>query len=171
MPKQEKPQTKNAPIPGPPQAPTPEQIALLRKSSVWLSIVAQLFTNRMNVLLAPHDMTLTQFSILNHIANREIGTGTTISQIASAVEAQQPAVTKVVTKFEKLNLIKRQDVSNDKRTKQVCISQHGAQQLMQIQKAIGQDLRGVFSVFDEDEMVAFSNSLEKLGKHLDLKKL
>lgn len=147
--------------------PTPSQIENLRNGSIWLSIVSQLFTSRMNRLLAPHKMTFTQFSILNHLANREIGVGERISDISSAVEAHQPAVTKIIAKFEKLELVYKVDKPDDRRTKHIGLSQKGASTLLEIQKDIGKDLHQLFDVFEEKEMTNFISSLKKLGKYLD----
>lgn len=139
----------------------------LREGALWLSIVSQLFTSRMNALLAPHEMTFTQFSVLNHLLRVADGDGQQISGVAKAVEAQQPAVTKIVAKFLKLGWVESMEIDGDRRTKKVKISDHGRSALLAIQADIGKDLSGIFGSLEGNELTAFVSSLKKIGMYLD----
>jgi len=150
-------------------------IPSLREGSIWLSIVSQLFSNKMNKLLEPHDLTLVQFSVFNHLFRQEIGerqnghivNGSRISDIAAAVEAMQPAVTKIVTKFEQRGWVTILTSDKDKRTRRVIISKSGAEKLIEIQKSIGPQLGAVFMALEPDELKTFIGSLKKIGQFLD----
>lgn len=147
----------------------------LREGSIWLSIVSQLFSNKMNRLLEPHDLTLVQFSILNHLFRQEIGKreagqpieGQRISDIANAVEAMQPAVTKIVAKFERFGWVTTRTGSRDRRAKRVMLTDKGSRDLIEIQKSIGPQLGAVFMALEGEELEAFIASLKKIGKFLD----
>lgn len=142
-------------------------VTTLREASIWLSIVSQLFVARMNRILEPHGMTLVQFSILNHLARRAIGVGNRIMEIAEAVEAGQPAVTKTVAKFEAMELVETYRVDGDQRSKHVRVLPKGKQALLAIQKDIGPALADMFGVLGDEEMRSSTESLRKLGKWLD----
>ena len=147
------------------------EIHLLREGTTWLSIVSQLFTSRTNRLLEPHGMTLVQFSILNHLARRRVGEGDRISDIADAVEALQPAVTKIIAKFERLGMVEVFQKAGDKRSKHVRISDKGNEILIETQKALGPELARIFSSLEPDEMESLVDLLQKLGIWLDKNRL
>lgn len=139
----------------------------LREGALWLSIVSQLFTSRMNSLLAPHEMTFTQFSILNHLLRVADSKGQRVSDIANAVEAQQPAVTKFVAKFQKLGWLESVENEGDRRSKKIRITDLGRSAVYEIQADIGKDLSEVFGSLDKSELAAFVISAKKLGTSLD----
>lgn len=139
----------------------------LREGALWLSIVSQLFTSRMNALLAPHEMTFTQFSVLNHLLRVEDAEGQRISDLANAVEAQQPAVTKIVAKFQKLGWVESVEIDGDRRSRKVRINDRGRSALTAIQADIGKDLSGVFGSLEKNELTAFVSSVKKIGIYLD----
>lgn len=140
---------------------------LVAEIATWLSIVSQLYSTRMEALLRPHGLTLGQFSILHHIARQRIEGGNRISDIAAAVEVQQPAVTKAVAKFSVMGLVEIEQDSSDKRARSVIARPEAAQLLDTIYKGIGPDLFGVFQSIDEDHRESFAEQLRHLGKWLD----
>lgn len=142
-----------------------------KEAALWLTIVSQLFTTRMNKLLSKEDLTLTQFSILNHIARMSRVEPQSISEIANAVEAQQPAVTKIISKFEDFGWVESVRAENDKRTKRIQLTKQGGSALMELQMAIGPDLTKMFQELNADECQALTNLLKKLGRYLDKHRL
>lgn len=139
----------------------------LKEGALWLSIVSQLFTSRMNALLAPHEVTFTQFSVLNHLLRMAGTDGQRISDLANAVEAQQPAVTKIVAKFENQGWLEVVENEEDRRSRKVRITDDGCSALIGIQADIGKDLRDLFNSLEKDELTGFVSSLKKIGRHLD----
>jgi len=146
-------------------------LPLMGECATWLSIVSQLFGNRMAQLLEPHGMTLGQFSILHHIVKPELKGGMRISDIASAVEVGQPAVTKAIAKFETLGLVELEPDLLDKRVKTVIAKPEATQLLNHIKVAIGPDLYQTFSSIDEEMITDFATSLKQLGSWLDENRL
>lgn len=146
-------------------------LQLMGECATWLSIVSQLFSNRMTKLLQPHGMTLGQFSILHHIAKPELEGGMRISDIADAVEVGQPAVTKAVAKFQAMGLVDLEDDLLDRRAKTVIAKPKALQLLNHIRVAIGPDLFQVFSSVDDAAISSFAASLKQVGSWLDNNRL
>lgn len=139
--------------------------------SIWLSIVSKLFNARMGVLLAPHGLTPGQFSILHHVTRQRISGGHSISQIASAVEVEQPAVTKTIAKFQNMGLVQLSAHPTDRRSKVVRAMPEADRLLGQIYQSIGPDLATVFNSLNGTDVDGFAAQLEALGKWLDHNRL
>lgn len=142
-------------------------LPLMAECATWLSIVSQLYTARMNRLLEPHDLTLSQFSILNHLVRPELQSGTRISDIARAVEVHQPAVTKTIAKFEAMGLVTLRSDPVDKRARIVTPQPRADQLINQIRGSIGPDLFKTFSSIDDAHIQQFAVELKALGRWLD----
>lgn len=144
---------------------------LIAECSTWLSIASKLFNTRMGVLLAPHDLTHSQFSILHHITRQGRETGHSISQIAAAVEVEQPAVTKAVAKFQNMGLVDIEAHPSDKRSKIVTGTPQADKLLEVIYRDLGPDLFQVFGSLNGTEIEAFAQQLRILGQWLDKNRL
>lgn len=122
------------------------------------SIATQMFQTRMNALLAPHDLTMAQFGVMNHLA--QMGEkGQEISQIARAVEVNQPAVTKMVQKFDRLGWIVTHGAGRGRR---VALSEAGFGALGRITQTLGPDYGRVLAAWESPDLAAFSDHLERL---------
>lgn len=139
--------------------------------STWLTIVAKLFGTRMQLLLEPHDLTQGQFSILHHITRQPPGQGVRISDIAAAVEVEQPAVTKTIAKFQIMGLVESIASPKDKRAKLVTATPAAGMLLGKIYQDIGPDLMKVFGAIDAGEVRMFTAQLKQLGQWLDANRL
>jgi len=144
---------------------------LIAECSTWLSIVSKLFNTRMSVLLAPHQLTPSQFSILHHVTRQRLEGGHTISQIAAAVEVEQPAVTKTITKFQNMGLVEIEANSSDKRSKLVRATSKADRLLGTIYQEIGPDLFKVFDSLNGSDIATFAAQLKTLGQWLDKNRL
>ena len=144
---------------------------LIAECSTWLSIVSKLFNTRMGVLLAPHGLTPAQFSILHHLTRQRLDGNHSISSIAAAVEVEQPAVTKTLSKFQILGLVQIAAHPTDKRAKLVTAMPAAHKLLGVIYQDIGPDLFTVFNSLDATDIEAFAEQLKLLGKWLDKNRL
>lgn len=144
---------------------------LIAECSTWLSIVSKLFNTRMGVLLAPHGLTPAQFSILHHVTRQRLDGGHSISQIAAAVEVEQPAVTKTMTKFQNMGLVQITSHPSDKRSKLVQATPKAGKLLGDIYQDIGPDLFGVFNSLNGSDIAGFAAQLKTLGQWLDKNRL
>ena len=150
--------------------PKPSQ-PLVAECATWLSIVSQLFGNRMGVLLEPHGLTLGQFSILHHVVRQPSDRLHRVSDIAAAVEVGQPAVTKALAKFQVMGLVELEASAKDKRSKFVKATPSASQLLGRIYQDIGPDLGQTFAAVDGEAMAVFLEQLKKLGGWLDANRL
>jgi len=144
---------------------------LIAECSTWLSIVGKLFNTRMGVLLAPHGLTPSQFSILHHVTRQRLPGGHSISQIAVAVEVEQPAVTKTIAKFQNMGLVEIEAHPSDKRSKLVHATGEADRLLGTIYQDMGPDLFNVFNSLNDTDIEAFARQLKTLGQWLDKNRL
>lgn len=144
---------------------------VIAECATWLSIVSKLFNTRMSVLLAPHHLTPGQFSILHHITRQQSKVSLSISAIAAAVEVEQPAVTKTITKFRNLGLVEIVPHPTDKRSKIVMATPRAGALLGTIYQDIGPDLAAVFGSLEGSDITAFTKALRTLGIWLDNNRL
>ena len=144
---------------------------LVAECATWLSIVSQLFGNRMGTLLEPHGLTLGQFGILHHVVRQPPDRPCRVSDIAAAVEVGQPAVTKALAKFQTMGLVKIEASVKDKRSKFVAATPAAPQLLGRIYQDIGPDLAQTFGAVDAEAMAGFLEQLKKLGGWLDANRL
>lgn len=135
-----------------------------------LGITSQLYTTRMHQLLAQHDLTISQFSLLNHLL-RLSHEEHTISELTAALEINQPGVTKIVKKLENLGQLQVKSSKDDSRKKLISVTDAGAQAVQTIFMAIGPDIVTWFTDWEADEMEQFTKHLQKLGKWLDENRL
>lgn len=144
---------------------------LMGECATWLSIVSQLYTSRMNTHLEKHGLTLAQFSILHHMARPELGGGSRISDIASAVEVGQPAVTKTISKFENMGLVELVPVAGDQRVRCAKALPKAHMLIGEIRQSMGPDLFAAFSAIDDENIELFADSLKQFGRWLDQNRL
>lgn len=146
------------------------RMAAVGDCATWFAIVSQLYASRMNRMLESQDMTLAQFSILHHVAQPHFASGTRISDIASAVQVGQPAVTKVIAKFEAAKLVKVLSTLDDKRTKHVCATAKGKAVVQDIRLAMRPNLQELFGEFTLAELENLAILVRKLGMTLDIQR-
>ena len=139
----------------------PSQLDLV----VQLGILSQLFSNRMSTLLTPFDLTSTQLALLNHLARRR--TGQSISELASALEIQQPGMTKVVQRLESQGLVTSQPDHDDPRRKLVSISTAGHERRTEVGRYLSGDVERWFADWSTAELNQLSASLGRLIAFLD----
>ncbi len=144
---------------------------MIAEAATWLTIVSKLFTTRMGALLDPHGLTVGQFSILNHVARKRIDRGNSVSEIAAAVEVEQPAVTKTLAKFQNMGLVEIKSSPTDKRAKVVTATPQAGALLGQIYADMGPDLMQVFGTLQPDDLAQFTGQLKQLGQWLDRNRL
>lgn len=128
-----------------------------------LSITTQLYQSRMSQLLAPHDLTVAQFGVLNHLS-RQGEEGQSVGEIAAAVEVNQPAVTKMVQKFDRLGWLARTG-------RRLRLSAAGQAALGAVQRDLGPDFGRAFAGWSDEEQGTLTALLERLARHYDANRL
>lgn len=129
-----------------------------------LGIVTTLYRGLIERLLAPHDVTWAQFALLLHLARQ--GRPSRISDIATAIEVTQPAVTKVVQKFLRQNLVEIARDDQDARNRPVTITAKGLARLSAIQGAFGPMFSQLLAGWPEQDLERLITDLTTLTQRL-----
>lgn len=129
-----------------------------------LGIVSTLYRGLIEQLLAPHDLTWPQFTLLLHLARR--GGPSRISEIAAAVELTQPAVTKVVRKFAGQGLVEILRDDLDARNRPVRITPEGRARQTAVQQSFGPMFDTLLSGWTKEELEQLIADLTRLTAQL-----
>ena len=148
----------------------PEDIEKYAKLGTALSLNTQLFSTRMSVQLDRFGLTESQFSVLNHLARR-MPEGQSVTAIAAAVEVKQPAVSKMVAKFEGMGWARFETLKDDARAKQVFLTQAGHAHLMEIQRALLPDFKTMLEGWSDEDIEALTAQLFRLIGWMDNNRL
>ncbi|WP_347191457.1 MarR family winged helix-turn-helix transcriptional regulator [Planktotalea arctica] len=111
-------------------------------------------------------LTEAQFSVLNHLARR-MPEGQSVTAIAAAVEVKQPAVSKMVAKFEGLGWARFEATKSDARFKQVFLTEAGLAHLREVQRALLPNYVAMLDGWSDEEISALTAQLFRLGGWLD----
>lgn len=141
--------------------PNPEVIALLTR----FGIASNLFQSVMDKRLARVDLTLAQLSVLSHLVRA--GSPRRVTDIARAVEVSQPAVTKILAKFEGLGLITFSGDKRDKRIKAAEATPAGAQHFIEVQRRTFPEMGAFLNGWSSQDRTQFTDYLMRLGAFLD----
>ena len=110
----------------PVQAPGPEPIDSRFRIFNWVGIIHQLSTTRANQLLRDVPLPWPQFIVLSHLT-KPSGQGRTVMQIASALQQNQPAVSKTLAALAARGAVTMQENPADARSKLVRLTPDGRQ--------------------------------------------
>lgn len=132
-----------------------------------LSMTENLHGARMAKTLSKHDLTVQQFWVLNHIA-RQGREGQSIASIARAVEVNQPAVTKMVQKFERLGWVESR---GNGRGRSIALTQTGGQMIGQVVATLAPDTAASLAGFSDAEIAQLTDGLERLAAWYDANRI
>ena len=138
----------------------------LKQVLIWIGVANQLTTTRFNHLMSESNLPLPQFTILNHLS-RNPQKSYTITQLASAFQANQPAITKTVQHLIKKGYLDVQVSKEDKRLKYLSITPIGLEAHQQAIACILPDAQLIFAEWSLEEIDAIHHSLFRLKNWLD----
>lgn len=136
------------------------------RMTVLLGIIQQLMTTRQNRLFAGRELSLSQFSLLNHFTH-EPERSWTVTELAEVMEMNQPGITKIVTLLLDKGLLKSKLDKTDKRKRYLTISEKGLTLCNETFPSLLPDISQVFSEWDEKSLKQFHKQLDKLMLWLD----
>lgn len=139
----------------------PDQIA---RFGVQLGITSQLYLAQMARLVEPHGLTYPQFALLVHLARRS--TPNRISEMASAVELTQSAVTKAVQKFHGMGLVTVETDPQDARGRLVAMTDKGRAHVGAVQRGFGPAFAGMLQGWSAEEISRLTDDLARLCRWL-----
>jgi DNA-binding MarR family transcriptional regulator len=138
----------------------------LRQILIWIGVANQLTTTRFDRLMNEHNLPLPQFTMLNHFS-RDPQQRYTITQLASAFQANQPAMTKTVQHLLEKDYLEFQVSPDDKRVKFHAITPAGLAAHQQAISRIEPDAQLIFAEWSSEEIETLHQSLFRLKNWLD----
>ncbi|MBX3498521.1 MAG: winged helix-turn-helix transcriptional regulator [Alphaproteobacteria bacterium] len=135
----------------------------------WIGIIDQLAGSAANRLLAPLDLPLPQFILLNHLSYRpgtESG-GHTIMELARALQQPQPGITKTVQKLVDKGFLAERGNPRDGRSKLLRMTARGAAAHQAAIEALMPELARAFAGWSAEEMRRLFADLDRLKLWLD----
>lgn len=148
-------------MPNDPSSRRPQQLPPVAQLMMRFGIAAQHYNSLLEKRLAPHGLTPLQLSVLSHLTRHP--QPQPITEIASAVDAGQPAISKMVAKFATAGWVTQTADQNDKRIKHIKITPTGSQHLLQTQKNLMPDITAALQNWDDTEMAQFTADLKKFA--------
>ncbi len=138
----------------------------LKQVLIWIGVANQLTTTRFNQQMTEGNLPLPQFTMLNHFS-RDPRQGLTITQLASAFQANQPAITKTVQHLIKKGYLDVQISQEDKRVKYHSITASGLEAHQKAIALIVPDAQIIFAEWSSEEINTLHQSLFRLKNWLD----
>lgn len=148
----------------PPKQPKPDEAALYFRLFNEIGIIAQLSASRFQRVL-PHDLTVAQFSLLNHCVR--LGDGWTPARLAAAFQVTRGTMTSTLGRLELKGFIRIDPDTEDARSKRVFLTRSGRAAREEALKALTPDLADLPAGFTPAETAAILPALEKLRIWLD----
>lgn len=136
--------------------PANDIIALMTR----FGIASQMYQTVMEQQLAAHNLTVPQLSVLSHLVRSN--QAQRVTDIARAVDVGQPAVSKILAKFDSAGWIAFAASDADKRSKSAVATPLGAQSLMRIQTSLLPGLADHLQGWSDQERDAFASLLGRL---------
>jgi DNA-binding MarR family transcriptional regulator len=135
----------------------------------WIGIIDQLAGSAANRLLAPLDLPLPQFTLLNHFSHRP-GTGSgghTITALARALQQPQPGITKTVRKLVDKGFLAERAHPRDGRSKLLQMTPEGKAAHQAGIAALMPELARAFDGWSTEDMQRLFADLDRLKLWLD----
>jgi DNA-binding MarR family transcriptional regulator len=138
----------------------------LRQILIWIGVANQLTTTRFDRLTIARNLPLPQFTMLNHFS-RDPEQRYTITQLTSAFQANQPAMTKTVQHLLEKGYLDVEVSQEDKRVKFHSITAAGLEAHQKAIAHIEPDAQLIFAEWSAEEIEMLHQSLFRLKNWLD----
>ena len=136
---------------------------LIFSNFITIAIVYQQSAAKLNRVLAPLDMNITQMSILSHFA-RQPDLQQTITELADVMAMNQPMVTKAVKSMSDAGLLARAASPTDARIVYVSITDAGQAAFYKAGEATLPVVNQLFDEIDDDELQLLTTMMGKLRR-------
>lgn len=131
--------------------------------TTWTWVTSLQFLSRMEAHLKPSGLTILQFTLLHHLVRPALESGARISEIAQVLQVNQPAVTKIITKFEGMGLVEILRHPETRRVRSVHATAKASELLTAVKEKMGPDLAQLFGQLPPEARPVFKDGLEALG--------
>lgn len=133
-----------------------------------IGIINQLSTTRASRSLSELKLSMPQFIMLNHFSHSP-QEAKTVTSIASALQQPQPGITKIVQKLIARKFLRSDPAPGDGRSKLLMITPKGLETHARAILAFAPRFAAVFDGWEETEMEALAERLDRLKVWLDTK--
>lgn len=139
----------------------------LKDIFTWFGVINQLFTTRANRYLAEVELPLPQFGVLNHFTRQVDDTGTTVTRLTAAFQANQPSMTKTVQQLVAKGYLEARPGREDQRVKHLFLTPAGRAAHGGALARLGPDAAAIFADWDVADIATLHRLLFKLKNWLD----
>jgi len=127
----------------------------------WIGIINQLSSTMAETLIRPHDLSMREFTFLNHFSHRP-DEGKSVTGVARAMQQPQPSVTKNVHKLIDKGCLEWRPHPRDGRSKLLYLTKEGRRRHGAAVKALSDPLAVPFEGWSDADLAAFFEKLDQL---------
>jgi DNA-binding MarR family transcriptional regulator len=143
-----------------------ERNAAMARTMTLIGIIDQLFTTRATAILKSTGLPYPRFGLLHHFGFNP-ARGWTIGELATVMEMNQPAITKLVMRLIDQGYLEVRPDNTDRRIKRCFITQAGLEARQAAINALGPDVTTAFAGWETNEIADLVTPLERLKSWLD----
>jgi DNA-binding MarR family transcriptional regulator len=130
-----------------------------------LLIIDQLGSTRINRTLRTLGLSLTQVSVMSHLADHP--EGTSVGALARAMEINQPGISKIVNTLSDHGAVETSTVPDDARVRIVRLTPPGLRLLVRAQQHMHPELTSTFADLDDTRLTQLHELLIIVRERLD----
>ena len=138
----------------------PVEFRVLNRIGIISQLAQNIFTRRL-----PHEMTLAQFTVLNHLAR--LGGHRSPVELARSFQVSKGAITNTIGRLDDKGFVTVTPDPKDGRAKRVALTPTGQVARNEAVTALAEPLRALGTEIPSEEFEAALPFLEKLGRWLD----
>ncbi|MDI9466589.1 MAG: MarR family winged helix-turn-helix transcriptional regulator [Syntrophomonadaceae bacterium] len=116
-----------------------------------------------NNKLAPYGITIVQSWVLFYLSTHN---GSSLKDIAAAVQLDSPVVTGLIDRLEKEGLVVREEDPEDRRSLKICLTPRGREVVAEITPVVVEYNQRIRSIVPGNDSPAFERALEALEREL-----
>jgi DNA-binding MarR family transcriptional regulator len=128
-----------------------------------LGAISRKMTRYYNNKLAPYGITIVQSWVLFYLSAQD---GSSLKDIAGAIQLDSPVVTGLVDRLEKEGLVVREEDPGDRRSLKISLTPRGREVVEEVVPAVVEYNHRIRSIIPENDAHAFERALEALEREL-----
>ena len=128
-----------------------------------LGAISRKMTRYYNNKLAPYGITIVQSWVLFYLSTHS---GSSLKDIAAAVQLDSPVVTGLIDRLEKEGLVVREEDSEDRRSLKISLTPRGREVVAEITPAVVEYNQRIRSIVPGNDSPASERALEALEREL-----
>jgi MarR family transcriptional repressor of mepA len=139
---------------------------MFEKNTVFqIMSVARILRNKLDYMLNEHDITASQFSVLNILYQSEVPLAS--SQIAAILNSDRPTISGVIFRLEKKGLINRQRDDYDRRVEHLILTEKAKDVIDTLIAKSNSISNEVNQIISETNTEKFNQILMMLSEHFE----